>query len=731
MSTRRNDQNFDPRDNEPASGTSRRENGVSVIIPTYRIPESVDACLDSLVAQTISTSRFEVVVVVNGPQSGDLDHYRQYRRRQPALALRLISTPAAGASHARNLGAQAARMPWLTFVDDDDFVSKGYLEGLLSMAGPRRIPVTLMSDVDPDGAVLADDLRNAQIRELASTVVDPSRCHRALGFNAAKLVPTDWARAVRYNTALASGEDVCFFGDLYARYDFDFAVVPLEADSVYYRRLTAGSQSRRDLSEQFAVSERLDVVEHLAQAGRRAPIGKRVVIDSLLTSQVMFTNRYAREHPDQRRHIESMIRQREIDGFPWGSLNRGFAETLVVSVCFPPFSDPSAVTVAKRIRQVGEVVDVICNNMVRVREVDRTLEQVAAQHISIKHQLDAPAVFGDWKGVAGFVAQGWQRVDGTDEEWPFRRLYSRAMWPASHALGACIKLRRPTTSWTAEFSDPISRTVTGEVREGSIEPDALLDELLEGARTRCQVDLPAPRSVYELTEMLPYAIADRLWFTNASQRDYMLSYCRSAELAELARSKAEVVPHPVPDPDLYHLVEVPEPASAGRATIAYFGTFYANRSIADLVDALRGLPIRVRRHVRLDVFTSQPEPLLQTVADLNLFDVINIAEPVSYLRFLNLATKYDCLVVNDAMTIGTHPQNPYLPSKWSDYKGSGSPIWAIVEPGSTLSALDPEHISVLGDTAGATHVLETLVDQHLARPHHEAGAIVDAGLLHG
>ena len=71
------------------------------------------------------------------------------------------------------------------------------------------------------------------------------------------------------------------------------------------------------------------------------------------------------------------------------------------------------------------------------------------------------------------------------------------------------------------------------------------------------------------------------------------------------------------------------------------------------------------------------------------------------LQFLNLTTQFDVLVVNDAATASHHDRNPYLPSKVADYVGSGTPVWAICEPGSVMSAMQFEHRSTLGDVDAA------------------------------
>ena len=63
--------------------------------------------------------------------------------------------------------------------------------------------------------------------------------------------------------------------------------------------------------------------------------------------------------------------------------------------------------------------------------------------------------------------------------------------------------------------------------------------------------------------------------------------------------------------------------------------------------------------------------------------------------------------------------NPYLPSKISDYRGSGTPIWSIVEPGSVLSTLTTAYRSTLGDAEGALRVIREII---AAGPQHDAPA---------
>ena len=102
-----------------------------------------------------------------------------------------------------------------------------------------------------------------------------------------------------------------------------------------------------------------------------------------------------------------------------------------------------------------------------------------------------------------------------------------------------------------------------------------------------------------------------------------------------------------------------------------------------------------------------------------LADVIRAHPYLPFLEFLAATTHFDGLIVNDAATRQHHDINPYLPSKISDYRGSGTPIWSIVEPGSVLSTLPTAYRSTLGDAEGALRVIREII---AAGPQHDAPA---------
>lgn len=705
-------------------GLERKENGVTVVLASYRPPESVTSTLESLARQTLDPSRYEVILAVNGPQSEDVSAYEAFATEHPDLRLRVLRTPVASVSHALNLGLQAARMSWTTFVDDDDHVSPRYLEGLLAAARPGLLPVTVIHDVTPDGTVSTDNRITRNLGPLQGSIVSPHDGKAALSFSVCKLIPTDWARTIRHDPQLISGHDIAFYASLYARYDFDLVVVPADLESVYYRNLTEESVSRRELTFDFAVEERLAVITSLSRLLDRVRPPKRRLIRSFMRAQTTFIRRYLDTCPGDRSTVIAMIRSRGIAGFPWDILTKDAARRLVVSVCFPPFSDASSVTVAKRILEAGEVVDVVSADMSEVRRTDPTLQEIVEGLVDEHTILRSRMTFSDWQSARNFTVEGWEALTASSGfNWPYSSLYSRAMWPASHVLASYIKFRRPSTYWTAEFSDPLSRTIQGAPRPGSFEEDELVSELMSASTDALAISLPAPSTVFELAELVPFALADELVFTNQHQMDYMLESWGSEDLTRAVIAKARISPHPTLPFEFYRMTNEEPAFGTDYVRIAYFGSFYANRSLGDVFTAIAALPLDRRRRLRFDIYTNERSSLLVAIAESNLLDIVAVHDPVPYLDFLKLTTHYDCLLVNDTDTAGSHKVNPYLPSKWSDYLGSGTAIWSVVEPGSSLSALPTDYSSRSGDLAEAILVLNRIIEDRLQDPLRNPAAV--------
>lgn len=108
---------------------------VSVIVPTYKPKIYLWECLDSLCKQTFAKEEYEVILVLNGCKEPFDTNIQQYLAIHPEVCWNYIQTDKAGVSHARNLALNVAKGSYITFIDDDDFVSPLYLEELYKYSG--------------------------------------------------------------------------------------------------------------------------------------------------------------------------------------------------------------------------------------------------------------------------------------------------------------------------------------------------------------------------------------------------------------------------------------------------------------------------------------------------------------------------------------------------------------------------------------------------------------------
>jgi glycosyl transferase family 2 len=690
---------------------------VSVVIPTCGGADRIGDTLRSLAGQTLDRRLFEIVVVLNGPPDGTPEALERIRLAHPDLRLRSLRIPETGASHARNAGVASAAGTYLTFVDDDDSVSATLLEALVGEVADGVVPLATVADVVTDSAQSVtefDNYLNRRISVHAGQTVTGEDLSTALGFVAAKLVPTALARTATFDPSLRSGEDVVYWFDVFNRAPFVLRVVDSHTGAAYHRSIRVGSLSRQAASYDFSVSQRLEVIQRLASREVTHPAAERVR-GRLMTGQMVLINGYLRES-DADVHLRTIeqIRDLGLESFMrYDVLNAGLARDLAVCYAFPPWADTSGSVAARRIHRRGVVVDVVSQSLKSRSHRDLSSRLIAQEFVGEHVELSGKAGTFDWRRIERFVSAGaeqiavWETTKGS-----YRSIYSRSMWAASHVLAALYKLRNPETTWIAEFSDPQQWDSSGNQRLDPCVPGPLLDELLAGLAEAGQHVEPEVTAA-ELIEVLAYALADEVVFTNENQREVMLGYLGDPVLERRVREVSIVSEHPTPEPRLYHLESSAYELDPQVVNIAYFGAFYRTRGPAEIVEALATLPREYRDRVRLHVFTPKPKELALAAESAELRGVI-VANPfVSYLASLNLATRMDVLLVNDASTVGRYPRNPYLPSKWADYAGAGTDVWAVVEPGSVLSGKKSRYQSQIGDIEAAHAQLVAIIKDHL------------------
>lgn len=96
-------------------------------MPVYKAEKYMHQCIDSILSQTFTD--WECILVDDGSldRSGAIcDEYAQKDDR-----IRVIHKPNGGVTSARRTGVEQASADWIMFVDADDLLEVGAIEGLM------------------------------------------------------------------------------------------------------------------------------------------------------------------------------------------------------------------------------------------------------------------------------------------------------------------------------------------------------------------------------------------------------------------------------------------------------------------------------------------------------------------------------------------------------------------------------------------------------------------------
>ena len=91
---------------------------VSILVPVYKAEKTLDACVESILAQTFPD--FELLLIDDESPDRCPEMCDAWARKDPRIRALHPAKAGPGPSGARNAGVQAAAAPWLTMVDSDE-----------------------------------------------------------------------------------------------------------------------------------------------------------------------------------------------------------------------------------------------------------------------------------------------------------------------------------------------------------------------------------------------------------------------------------------------------------------------------------------------------------------------------------------------------------------------------------------------------------------------------------
>jgi glycosyltransferase involved in cell wall biosynthesis len=177
----------------------------SIVVPTYRRPGRLAACLETLAALDYPRDRFEVIVVHDGSGSRAPGRMAEVRDR---IALTILAQPHAGPATARNTGAARARGDFIAFTDDDCMPEEDWLRALAA----RIVSAPSHAIGGRTINALPDNLYSSATQFLVDYLYEWHAAHRGAPFFASNnlAVPAELFRArggFHPGFPLAAGED--------------------------------------------------------------------------------------------------------------------------------------------------------------------------------------------------------------------------------------------------------------------------------------------------------------------------------------------------------------------------------------------------------------------------------------------------------------------------------------------------------------------------------------------
>lgn len=391
-------------------------------------------------------------------------------------------------------------------------------------------------------------------------------------------------------------------------------------------------------------------------------------------------------------------------------INNKKSKKLVCAFNFLPYNDTSSNVAAKRLLEHGKEFDVIHNKM--NYPIDDYFYKIVKKLINNDILLDISYLW-KWENTKTFMKEGMEEINKIcKKNGEYEEVYSRSMMPMSHFLAFAYKVKNPKVKWTAEFSDPLMINSRGETTYIQIDKEDMdkINRIIEENK----YPVVNNDNFIFYSEYIPFLFADKIIFTNQNEMDLMLNTLQVEEVKKNIRKKSVISPHPIPNSDWYYLKEANyDKIDNKKVNIAYFGKFFDLRHIYDVFSSFYALDKNLQEKTIIHLFVQNPNEFQNIINCTPIKDNVIVNPFLSFFEFLNLTTKFDCLIVNDLRSKGNFKINPFVPSKISDYLGSGTDIWRICEYGSQMVGIDTKYLSYIDNIFSIQETLKKIIEDKI------------------
>lgn len=215
---------------------------ISVIVPTYKPRDYLFECLNSICKQTLDSTKYEILVIVNGVKEPYYSHVEDFFSDKYNIIWRLFYIDYSGVSNARNFGIEQAKGDYICFIDDDDIISPIYLQEFFSN---RNVNTLLVSNLYTFKSDILDRGHDYITNAFANFQDDSKR----FLLNNRSFFSTVWGKLlskkiiaeIRFSQHYKIGEDALFMAIVALNVK---RLERVSSEAIYYRRLRVGSATR-------------------------------------------------------------------------------------------------------------------------------------------------------------------------------------------------------------------------------------------------------------------------------------------------------------------------------------------------------------------------------------------------------------------------------------------------------------------------------------------------------
>ncbi len=241
-----------------------KQQEISVIIPTHQPKEYIFDCLNSILTNKLDN--VQIIIVYNGKKNIFFEKIQHFCEKN--INFRLVYDECANVSNARNIGLSLSKGKYISFIDDDDWISPNYFEKLLQKAKDDIIAASNIISYNDETKEYSLDYLGKSYKEIREKSYSILRYRSFFSNVCCKLIPKTCLQNIQFDNDLKLSEDSLFMFEA----SKNVSKIDLTTeDVIYYRRIRKLSVSQKKENRNEELKQRFMVIKKCIQVYLKNP----------------------------------------------------------------------------------------------------------------------------------------------------------------------------------------------------------------------------------------------------------------------------------------------------------------------------------------------------------------------------------------------------------------------------------------------------------------------------